>query len=134
MWWKVSQFEFEHCKSADNRRDSKLFVDGGSEPGLIVCRDGEPIGCCAVEPRDRCARLARSRPLAPIDDKRVLSAACFFVRAGQRPEPYAAERSQAFRRHTRRPAVREISERPEWGTTAVIRQAGSPLHGTRRRA
>ncbi len=39
------------------RRDILLgLVDDGSEPGVLAYRDGEPVGWCAVGPRERSAK------------------------------------------------------------------------------
>ncbi len=84
MWWKLSRAEFARSKGAGNRTAFKRIVEAGDEPGLIAYRDGVPIGWCAVEPRERYAALARSRALAPVDDKPVWSVTCFFVKAGHR--------------------------------------------------
>lgn len=84
MWWKLARDEFARNHGDRNRRAFKRIVESGTEPGLIAYRGGEPIGWCAIEPRERYAVLARSRALAPVDDKPVWSVTCFFVRAGHR--------------------------------------------------
>lgn len=84
MWWKQSAAEFARGKGAGNKRRFKAQVMRGTEPGFLAYRDGVPIGWCAVEPRERYAVLARSRLLAPVDERPVWSVTCFFVKAGQR--------------------------------------------------
>jgi GNAT superfamily N-acetyltransferase len=84
MWWRLPGEEFRRAKGADNKSRFRAIVASGAQPGLLAYRDGEPIGWLAVEPRDRYALLARSRALAPIDDKPVWSVTCFFVKAGFR--------------------------------------------------
>jgi GNAT superfamily N-acetyltransferase len=84
MWWKLSRDEFARRKGASNKRALQRIVRSGAEPGLIAYRGGEPVGWCAVEPRERYSVLARSRVLAPVDERRVWSVTCFFVAARQR--------------------------------------------------
>ena len=84
MWWKLTREEFARNKGAPNRRAFKHIVAAGTEPGLIAYRHGEPVGWCAVEPRERYAVLARSPSLAPVDEQPVWSVTCFFVKAGHR--------------------------------------------------
>lgn len=86
MWWKLARDEFARMKGERNRRAFRKIVASGAEPGLLAYQDGVPIGWCAVEPRARYPVLARSRALAPVDDKPVWSVTCFFVKAGHRRE------------------------------------------------
>jgi GNAT superfamily N-acetyltransferase len=46
---------------------------------LLAYLDGVAVGWCAVAPRDDYVRLAGSRVLAPVDERPVWSAPCFFV-------------------------------------------------------
>jgi len=84
MWWKLSREEFARRKGEPNKRALQRIVRSGAEPGLIAYRGGEPVGWCAVEPRERYAVLARARSLAPVDERPVWSVTCFFVGAGHR--------------------------------------------------
>ena len=54
-------------------------IDSGTIPGILVYDKNEPIGWCAVEPRENYPRLEKSRSLKPIDDLRVWSIACFYI-------------------------------------------------------
>ena len=79
MWFRLSNREFEAAKGEANRRAMKALVEAGEEPGILAYVDGEPAAWCALAPRDGYGRLARSRILAPVDDRPVWSAVCFFV-------------------------------------------------------
>jgi GNAT superfamily N-acetyltransferase len=79
MWWRLERKAFDAGKGAKNRRAMKKVVESGEVPGLLVYRDGVPIGWCALAPRERYPRLARSRVLAPVDERPVWSVVCFFV-------------------------------------------------------
>ncbi len=54
-------------------------MKSGHVAGLLAYDRGEPVGWVAVEPRSAYPRLARSRTLAPVDDRPVWSITCFFV-------------------------------------------------------
>lgn len=84
MWWRLTRSEFERSKGSANKIAFRRLVDSGAIPGLIAFREGDPVGWCAVEPRQNYAALARSRVLKPIDDKPVWSVTCFFIRRDQR--------------------------------------------------
>ncbi|MBN2170907.1 MAG: GNAT family N-acetyltransferase [Candidatus Krumholzibacteriota bacterium] len=80
MWYRQSRREFEARKGEGNRRSMQALVAAGEEPGLLAYAGGEPVGWCAVAPRERYPRLAGSRILKPVDGQPVWSVVCFFVR------------------------------------------------------
>lgn len=79
MWWKLARSQFVKQKGAGNRRAFKRIVEGGEVPGLLAYRDGEPVGWCALAPREAYPRLERSRILTRVDTEPVWSVVCFFV-------------------------------------------------------
>jgi GNAT superfamily N-acetyltransferase len=84
QWFKRSTDEFKRMKGGANRRAFKREVDAGARPGLIAYDAGQPVGWCAVQPREAYPMLARSRTLAAVDDRSVWSITCLFVKAGHR--------------------------------------------------
>ncbi len=79
MWWRETTSEFEARKGDGNREAFRAIVASGDAPGLLAYVGDEPVGWCAVAPRERYPRLARSRTLKPIDEQSVWSITCFFV-------------------------------------------------------
>jgi len=79
MWWRLNRKQFEKQKGEMNKQAMKSIVYSGEVPGIILYRDNQPIGWCAVGPRDNYSVLERSRILARIDDKYVWSIVCFFI-------------------------------------------------------
>ncbi|MCX6093756.1 MAG: GNAT family N-acetyltransferase [Candidatus Bipolaricaulota bacterium] len=79
MWWRETTSEFEARKGKRNREAFQAIVASGDVPGLLAYVGDEPVGWCAVAPRERYVRLARSRTLKPIDEQPVWSITCFFV-------------------------------------------------------
>ncbi|MDD5263572.1 MAG: GNAT family N-acetyltransferase [Candidatus Bipolaricaulis sp.] len=79
MWWRETAAEFTARKGERNREAFKAIVASGDVPGLLAYVGDEPVGWCAVAPRERYARLARSRTLKPVDEQPVWSITCFFV-------------------------------------------------------
>jgi GNAT superfamily N-acetyltransferase len=79
MFFRLTRTEFERGKGDGNRAAMKALVDGGEVPGILAYSAGEPVGWCAVAPRERYGALARSRVLAPLDASPVWSVVCFFV-------------------------------------------------------
>ncbi|MBC7263698.1 MAG: GNAT family N-acetyltransferase [Chloroflexi bacterium] len=79
MWWRLTRSEFEKQKGGGNKQAMKTIVDSGEVPGLLAYADEQPIGWCAVAPRERFPALERSRVLKRVDDQPVWSIVCFFV-------------------------------------------------------
>jgi GNAT superfamily N-acetyltransferase len=79
QWWKVKRSRWEEMKGNPNREAIKTYVFSGNKPGIIAYIDGQAVGWCAVEPRERYPVLQRSRSLKPIDEMPVWSITCLFI-------------------------------------------------------
>jgi GNAT superfamily N-acetyltransferase len=79
MWPRLTSAEFAKGRGDGNRRAFRRVVESGERPGILAYADGQPVGWCAVAPREVYRRLERSRVLKPVDDQRVWSVVCFFV-------------------------------------------------------
>jgi GNAT superfamily N-acetyltransferase len=79
MAWRLPRKDWVSGKRAGNKRALRRLVDSGETPGLLAYLGKEPIGWCAVAPRERYVALARSRVLRPVDDRPVWSISCLFV-------------------------------------------------------
>jgi GNAT superfamily N-acetyltransferase len=84
MWWRLKRSQFVWQKGEENRHALKHMIEAGGVPGLLAYADAQPIGWCAVAPRESYAVLERSRILKRIDDAPVWSVVCFFVSKGFR--------------------------------------------------
>jgi len=84
MWWRLPRAKWKAGRKKGNRLALRRLVAGGAVPGLLAYAGKEPVGWCAIAPRQEYPRLARSRTLAPVDDRPVWSITCFFVRRGWR--------------------------------------------------
>jgi GNAT superfamily N-acetyltransferase len=79
MWFRGSREQYKKNQGAGNKRRMKKIILSGEVPGIIAYSDGEPVGWCAIGPRETYDALARSRVMAPVDKKPVWSVTCFFV-------------------------------------------------------
>jgi len=79
MSWRKSKAEFERGKEGANRASLRGVLKKGPPPGILAYAGGDPMGWCAVAPREVYVRLAGSRVLRPLDDKPVWSVSCLFV-------------------------------------------------------
>ena len=91
MFWRVPRKEFDAGKGTRNKRALKNIVTTGQKPGIIAYIGKEPIGWCAIAPREHYVALERSRILKPIDDKPVWSVSCLFVKKLYRRKGISAQ-------------------------------------------
>jgi GNAT superfamily N-acetyltransferase len=79
MWWRLPRAQWVKQKGQANKRAIRRLVTDGDIPGILAYADGQPVGWCAIGPRNEYPRLANSRTLKPVDDQAVWSVTCFFV-------------------------------------------------------
>jgi len=66
-------------RGEQNKKILKSMVDSGRIPGILAFEGGDPVGWCAVAPREEYSALERSRLLKRLDAEPVWSVVCFFV-------------------------------------------------------
>jgi hypothetical protein len=79
MSWRLRRAQYEKQKGPRNKAAFKKIVATGPPPGVLAYLGTNPIGWCAVAPREVHKRMETSRVLAPVDDQPVWSVTCFFV-------------------------------------------------------
>ena len=95
MWWRIKRSDFEQQKGEGNKQAMKAIVESGEVPGILAYAAGQPIGWCAVSPREKYPVLNRSRILKPVDDTPVWSISCFFIDKNYRNQGITAKLLQA---------------------------------------
>ena len=104
MWWRLPRAQWREQKGDGNKTAIRKIVKTGEVPGLLAYADGEPVGWCAIGPREAYPRLATSRTLKPLDDQRVWSVTCFFVARARRRRGVTVELLKAATEFARAPA------------------------------
>jgi GNAT superfamily N-acetyltransferase len=112
MWWRLKRSEFEKQKGARNKQAMKKIIVSGEVPGILAYADGQPIGWCAVGPRESYPVLQRSPTLRPVDDKPVWSITCFFVARPYRRQGVSSELLKAAVAYARKRGARIIEGYP----------------------
>jgi len=79
MWWRMKRSQFKMQKGEKNKKAFKKIVAGREIPGIIAYAGSEPVGWCALAPRESYPLLDNSRVLARVDEEPVWSVTCFFV-------------------------------------------------------
>lgn len=80
MYFRLPPREFKDGKvDGINKQKKKDLVWAGKPTGVLCCYEGQPIGWCALAPREEFIKFAKSRVHKPIDNKPVWSIPCFFI-------------------------------------------------------
>jgi GNAT superfamily N-acetyltransferase len=101
-FWRQPRSAYERNKGAGNRRFMLNVVESGQPPGILGYLGSEPVGWCAVAPREDYPSLERSRILKPVDDTPVWSISCLFVRKDQRKKGLSVQLLKAAVEHVKR--------------------------------
>lgn len=80
MYWRLPRSQWTAAKGLKNKNSFRKIVSSEQPPGVIAYDGSEPIGWCAVAPREVFTGLSRSRVLKPVDDSPVWSITCLFVK------------------------------------------------------
>jgi len=112
MWWRTPRSAWTSGKGEGNKHALHTLVRVGPPPGILAYDGGEPVGWCAIAPRSEYSALARSRVLAPFDDREVWSVTCFFVARGHRRRGLTVRLLEAAVRHARASGARIVEGYP----------------------
>lgn len=112
MWWRLARSEFTKQKGAGNWQAFRKIVESGAEPGILAYHDGEPVGWCAIAPREQYPVIERSRTLKAIDDQPVWSVSCFFIARQFRRQGVAEALLQAAVKFARRKGAKIVEGYP----------------------
>jgi GNAT superfamily N-acetyltransferase len=112
MWWRLTRSEWERNKGEPNKAAFRGLVKSKTPLGVLAFLDGQPIGWCAVGPRETLPSLARSRVLAPLDEEPVWSVICFFVARPYRKRGVAVKLLKAAVEYARSQGARIVEGYP----------------------
>ena len=112
MWWRMKRSDFKLSKGEKKKRAFRKIVASGEVPGIIAYVHGEPVGWCALAPRQKYPLLENSRVLARIDDKPVWSITCFFVAKPYRGKGVTGQLAKAAVAYARKQGARIVEGYP----------------------
>lgn len=112
MWWRLRRAKFERQKGPGNKKVFRKIVRSGRTPGLLAYASGNPIGWCAIEPREVYPVLDRSRILARVDGKPVWSVTCFFIARPYRRRGVTSRLLEAAVAHARKQGAKIVEGYP----------------------
>ena len=83
MYWRIGS-AYRQRPRRHNKAAFRQIVKRGPPPGLLAFDGNVAVGWCQLTPRDALPWLDRDRRLKRVDDVRVWSVSCFYVRKGYR--------------------------------------------------
>ena len=113
MTWRQSASEFQANKGDKNRAMFRKIVKRGAEPGVLAYSGSEPVGWCAVAPRDQFPRLNNSRVWAPVDDQPVWAITCLFVKKEFRNHGLSAKLVEAATKLAKKQGAKIVEGYPQ---------------------
>lgn len=112
MWWRLARSQFEKTKGAANKRAFRKIVQSGAGPGLLAYSGGQPVGWCAIAPRETFPVIERSRALKRVDEKAVWSAPCLFIARSHRGKGVSTQLLRAAAKYAARRGAKIVEGYP----------------------
>jgi len=112
MTWRLQPKEFRVKKGEGNKKAMRKLVKSDKPLGIIAYHNDQPIGWCAVAPREEFIRLENSRVLQRVDDKPVWSITCFFIARPYRRKGLSVELLKAVIKFCRKKRVKILEAYP----------------------
>lgn len=132
-WFLLSSRQWDDAGAAGRRELLAGQVAEGREPGLLAYDGDEPVGWCAVGPRERYARFTspRARVYKAVDDEPSWVVSCFFIRKDRRGTGVASALLEAAVAHAAEHGATVVEGYPIDRETTTEHSAASLYVGTR---
>jgi GNAT superfamily N-acetyltransferase len=112
MGWRLPRQQYLRQKGERNKKAMRALVQDGAVPGLLAYLGAEPVGWCAVAPREVYLALARSPSRKAVDGERVWSITCVYVARAHRRQHLTARLIEAAVAHVRSQGGRIVEAYP----------------------
>lgn len=113
MTWRQSASEFAANKGEKNKAKFRAIIKKGNEPGVLAYDGDEPVGWCAVAPRDEFPRLENSRVWARVDEQPVWSVTCLFVKKDYRNRGMSSKLIEAATKLAKKKGAKIVEGYPQ---------------------
>lgn len=112
MTWRFKKADFEKHKGNGNKQAIHKLVKKNEPIGVVAFVGADPVGWCAVAPREKYVRLENSRVLRLLDDQPVWSVSCFFIAKPYRRKGLSAKLLKATLAYARKEGARIVEAYP----------------------
>src|SRR5262249_30757881 len=91
MGWRLPKQQYLSQKGDRNKDAMHTLVKAGCMPGLLGYIESDPVGWCAVAPREVYPALQRSASRKAVDERAVWSISCVYVARAHRRQHLSSE-------------------------------------------
>ena len=112
MTHRLPKKEFEENKHAGNKRRLHQLVLTNEPVGLLAIINNEAIGWISIAPREQFARLENSRVHKRIDDEKVWSITCFFIKKEYRNQGLSLQILEAAKTFAKKNKIKILEAYP----------------------
>jgi len=91
MGWRLPKQQYLSQKGERNKEAMYTLIKGGCVPGILGYIGSEPVGWCAVAPRETYPALQRSSSRKAVDKRAVWSISCVYVARSHRRQRLSSE-------------------------------------------
>lgn len=112
MFWRLPRQQYLQQKGASNKEAMRVLVESGCVPGLLAYAGAEPIGWCAVAPREAFPALERSPSRKAVDGEHVWSITCLYIARSHRRQHLSTKLIDAAVTHVRSQGGRIVEAYP----------------------
>ena len=112
MTHRLSKKEFEENKYSGNKRRLHQLVKENEPVGFLAINDKQAIGWISVAPREQFMRLENSRVHKRIDDQKVWSITCFFIRKDFRNKGLSLQLIEAAKNFAKKNKIKILEAYP----------------------
>jgi GNAT superfamily N-acetyltransferase len=125
MYWRFTQQQYANSNRQRNQAALQELASADDAPGLLAYHGQQPVGWCGLGPRERFARLQRSRHFRPVDDKLTWSIICFFIERQHRRQGVATRLLEAAVRYAIAHGAQVVEGYPieTWSETVTMQTA-----------
>ncbi|MDQ1584069.1 MAG: hypothetical protein QOF36_2123 [Microbacteriaceae bacterium] len=133
QWFKLASSEYRETSAAERKALLREQVVRTPSPGVLAYLGDEPVGWCAVEPRDHYPVLARSRIARAAGDQdgpQRWVVTCFVVRIGFRGRGVARALLRGAVEHARENGALVLDAYPVDPAARPSLSSAEKYHGT----
>lgn len=91
MGWRLPRQQYLRQKGEQNKKAMHALVKVGCVPGVLAYIGADPVGWCAVAPREAYPALQRSPSRKAVDERAVWSINCIYVAPSRRRQHLSTE-------------------------------------------
>jgi len=112
MHFRLSRKDYDANRYAGNKKMMHYMVKKNQPVGLLALHEGEAVGWISLAPREQFIRLENSRVHKRIDDEKVWSITCFFIKKEFRNQGLSSQLIEAAKSFAKQNQIKILEAYP----------------------